>query len=181
MIRLILNVRLLAAEFLAIPAAILGIVRFAIRDSVPLRSHKLHRTAKSTHHPHKIDDQHRECKIGGGAFFAFLLGSDNSHTPPPPKIPPDQEGLWWGWCVVGGPLTTAKKKVRGIDWASISETIQTNCHSQRESAAMPTLTIAVMPLQSPRLATEPRNPETPKVRFKVRNRQRKSTGVKWEL
>ena len=32
-------------------------------------------TAKSTHHPHKIDDQHRECKTGGGAYFAFLLGS----------------------------------------------------------------------------------------------------------
>ena len=25
-------------------------------------------------------------------------------TPPPLKKPPDQEGLLWGWCVVGGPL-----------------------------------------------------------------------------
>ena len=61
------------------------------------------RTAKSTHHPHKIDDQYRECKTGGGAYFAFFLGSDNSHTTPP-KIPPDKESLLWGWCVVGGPL-----------------------------------------------------------------------------
>ena len=37
-------------------------------------------TAKSTHHPHKTDDQHRECKTGGGAYLAFFLGSDNSHT-----------------------------------------------------------------------------------------------------
>ena len=61
-------------------------------------------TAKSTHHPHKIDDQHRECKTRGGAYFAFFLGSDNSHTPPPPKKTPDEEDLLWGWCVVGGPL-----------------------------------------------------------------------------
>ena len=59
--------------------------------------------AKSTHHPHKIDDQHCKCKIGGGAYFALFLGSDNSHTTPP-KIPPDKEGLLWGWCVVRGPL-----------------------------------------------------------------------------
>ena len=63
------------------------------------------------HYPHKIDDQHRECKIGGGACFAFLLGSDNSHATPPPQknIPPDEEGLLWGWCVVRGPL------LRGIE------------------------------------------------------------------
>ena len=58
------------------------------------------RSAKSTHHPHKIDDQHREFETGGGAYFAFLLGSSNSH----PRILPDEEGLLWGWCVVGGPL-----------------------------------------------------------------------------
>ena len=58
-----------------------------------------HRSAKSTHHPHKIDDQHRECKAGGGAYFAFFLGSDNSHTTPQ-NIPPDGKGLLWGWCVV---------------------------------------------------------------------------------
>ena len=69
---------------------------------VPSRVCKF-RTAKSTHHPHKIDDQDRECKTGGGAYFPFFLGSDNSHTTPP-KIPPDKEGLLWGWCVVGGPL-----------------------------------------------------------------------------
>ena len=43
-------------------------------------------TEKSTHHPRKIDNQHRECKIGGGAYFAFFLGSDNqefSGTPNP--------------------------------------------------------------------------------------------------
>ena len=60
-------------------------------------------TAKSTHHPHKIDDQHRECKTGGGAYFAFFLGSNNSHTTPP-KIPPDEEGLFRGSCVVRDPL-----------------------------------------------------------------------------
>ena len=64
------------------------------------------RTARSPHHPHKIDDQHCECKTGasgGGAYFVFFLASDNSHTTPPPqkKIPPDEEGLVWGWCVVG--------------------------------------------------------------------------------
>ena len=48
------------------------------------------RPPKSTHHPHKIDNQHRECKTGGGAYFAFFLGSEDSHTTPP-KIPPDEE------------------------------------------------------------------------------------------
>ena len=33
-------------------------------------------------------------KLGGGAYFAFLLSSDNSHTTPT-KIPPDEEGLLW--------------------------------------------------------------------------------------
>ena len=46
----------------------------------------VNQTAKSTHHPHKNNDQHLECKTGGGAYFAFFLGSDNSHTTPaPPK------------------------------------------------------------------------------------------------
>ena len=40
---------------------------------------------KSTHHPHKIGDRHRVCKTGGGAYFAFVLGSDNLYTPPPKK------------------------------------------------------------------------------------------------
>ena len=44
-------------------------------------------TAKSTQYPHKIDDQHGECKTGGGAYFAFSLGSNTLHTTPP-KIPP---------------------------------------------------------------------------------------------
>ena len=35
--------------------------------------------------------------------FAFLLGNDNSHATPQ-KVPPGEEGLLWGWCVVGGPL-----------------------------------------------------------------------------
>ena len=61
-------------------------------------------TAKSTYHPHKIDDEHddRECKTEGGAYCAFSFGSDNPHTTHP-KIPPDKEGLLWGWCVVCGP------------------------------------------------------------------------------
>ena len=29
--------------------------------------------AKSTHHPHEIDDQYRECKTGGGAYFPSFL------------------------------------------------------------------------------------------------------------
>ena len=32
-----------------------------------------YQTAKSTQHPHKTDDQHRECKTGGGAYFAFFF------------------------------------------------------------------------------------------------------------
>ena len=43
-------------------------------------------------------------KTGGGAYFAFFLGSDNSHTTPPKKLPPDEEDLLWGWCVFRGPL-----------------------------------------------------------------------------
>ena len=62
-----------------------------------------YQTAKSTHHPHKMDGQHCACETGGGAYFAFLLGSDNSRTTPP-RIPPDEAGLLWGWCVVRGPL-----------------------------------------------------------------------------
>ena len=103
------------------PKSLTWDVRGPVRDTPPYRaipfrdsiaegvSHPFalfwdqNRTAKSTHHPHKIDDQHRECKTGGGAYFAFFLGSDNSHTTPP-KIPPDEEGLLWGWCVVRGPL-----------------------------------------------------------------------------
>ena len=65
-------------------------------EHVRRNHHNQVRTAKSTHHPHKIDDQHRECKTGGGAYFAFLLGSDNSHTTSP-KIPPDEKGLVWEW------------------------------------------------------------------------------------
>ena len=42
-------------------------------------------TAKSTHHLHKINDQHRGCKTGGGAYFVFFLGSNNSHTTTPQK------------------------------------------------------------------------------------------------
>ena len=42
-------------------------------------------TAKSTHHPHKIVDQDRGCKTGGGACFALFSGSDNSHTNPHKK------------------------------------------------------------------------------------------------
>ena len=67
------------------------------------------RTPKSTHHSHKIEDQHRECKTGGGAYFAFFLGSENSHTTPP-KIPPEEGRLLWGWCVVGGPLNRGHLK-----------------------------------------------------------------------
>ena len=63
-------------------------------------SSKIGRNPHTT--PHKIDNQHRECKTGGGAYFAFFLGSKNSHTAS--KIPSDEEGLLWGWRVVGGPL-----------------------------------------------------------------------------
>ena len=45
----------------------------------------------------------RERQTGDGAYFAFFLGSDTSHTTTP-KIPSDEEGLLWGWCVVRGPL-----------------------------------------------------------------------------
>ena len=55
--------------------------------SFSLGEHPRCQTAKSTHHPHKIDDQHRECETGGGASFAFFPGSDNSHTNPPPPPP----------------------------------------------------------------------------------------------
>ena len=69
-----------------------------------------YQTAKSTHHPHKINNQHRECKTGGDAYFAFFLGPDNSHTTPL-KRPPDEEGLLWGWSVVGGPLKITNERV----------------------------------------------------------------------
>ena len=49
----------------------------------PFFSLCLFQTAKSTHHPHKIDDQHRKCKIEGGAYVAVFLGSDILHTTPP--------------------------------------------------------------------------------------------------
>ena len=39
----------------------------------------------------------------GWCVFTVFLGSNNSHTTPP-KIPLDEEGLLWGWCVVGGLL-----------------------------------------------------------------------------
>ena len=42
---------------------------------------------------------------GWCVYFAFFLGSDNSHTTPPTKkIPFDEEGLLWGWCVFRAPL-----------------------------------------------------------------------------
>ena len=76
---------------------------------------KAYQTARSTHRPHKIDAQHRECKIGGGAYSAFFLGSDTIRTPPPPKKkPPDEEGLLWGWCVVRGSLCC----IRGYEKSS---------------------------------------------------------------
>ena len=52
-------------------------------------------TAKSTHHPHKTDDQHHECKNWGVAYFAFFLGSNNSHTTPPKNT------TSWGRSFVG--------------------------------------------------------------------------------
>ena len=50
------------------------------REKQDAEKPKLQKQQKSTHHPHKIDNQHRECKTGGGAYFAFFLGSDK-----PPK------------------------------------------------------------------------------------------------
>ena len=72
----------------------------------PIRKRGIKRfleTAKSTHHPNKIDDQHRECKTGGGAYFAFFLRF-RQFAHHPPNIPPDEKGLLWGRCVVCGPL-----------------------------------------------------------------------------
>ena len=60
--------------------------------------------AKSTHHPHKIDNQHRECKTGGGANFCLFLRFRQFAHHHPPKRSPDEEGLLWGWCVVRGSL-----------------------------------------------------------------------------
>ena len=64
------------------------------------RTSMTRRVLEKIHAPppqNRIGDQHRECKTGDGAYFAFFLGSDNSHitTPPPHKIPPDEEGLLW--------------------------------------------------------------------------------------
>ena len=42
------------------------------------------------HHPTKSKNKHRECKTGGGAYFACFLGSDDSHTTLPKKH------TWWG-------------------------------------------------------------------------------------
>ena len=59
--------------------------------------------------PPQNRDQHRENKIGGGAYFVFFFGSDNSHTTPQ-KSPLDDEVLLWAWCVVGGPLSWGSDK-----------------------------------------------------------------------
>ena len=40
------------------------------------------RNPQSAHHPHKSNDEHRQCNPGGGIHFAVLLGSDNSYTTP---------------------------------------------------------------------------------------------------
>ena len=53
---------------------------YPLCDAISKRYCAICHTAKSMHHPHKIDDRHRECKTGGGADFALVLGSDNSHT-----------------------------------------------------------------------------------------------------
>ena len=62
-------------------------------------------TVKSAHHPHKIDDQHRECRTGGGAYFASLLGSDNLHTTP-------EEGFFVGMVRGSGPKKGKQRKDR---------------------------------------------------------------------
>ena len=61
-------------------------------------------TPKSTHHPTKSTLNIASAKLGVVRILPFFLASDNSHTTPQ-KIPPDEEGLLWGWCVVGGPLS----------------------------------------------------------------------------
>ena len=45
------------------------------------------RTPELMHHPHKINDEHRQCKPRCGVYFALFLASDNSYTTRR-KIPP---------------------------------------------------------------------------------------------
>ena len=40
------------------------------------------RTPQSAHHPHKNNEEHRQCNPGGGIYVAVLLGYDNSYTTP---------------------------------------------------------------------------------------------------
>ena len=58
------------------------VLGFFLESLGGLSASSVYQTTKSTHHPHKIDDQHCECETGGGAYFTFFLGSDNSHTTP---------------------------------------------------------------------------------------------------
>ena len=97
--------------------------------------------AKSTHHPHKIDDQRRECKAGGGAYFVFLLGSDHSHTTPPPKkIPLDEEGLLWGWCAVGPLLKIfGPHRVSGGEVSEFLSALSLCAKANSPSSATPSL------------------------------------------
>ena len=75
------------------------------RNSIPLPFPSSDRTPKSTHHPHKIDNQHRECKTGGGAYFAFFLASDNSNTTPPPPYMREIDTMWQIGILTGKPCT----------------------------------------------------------------------------
>ena len=48
----------------------------------------------------------REQKLGVVRILLCSLASTIRTPPPlPQKIPPDEEGLLWGWCVVGSPLS----------------------------------------------------------------------------
>ena len=65
---------------------------------------------KVFHHP----------KFAQKSFFCFTaMLCRGSHAkkfaPPPPKIPPDdEEGLLWGWCVVGGALRKTQEGCGGL-------------------------------------------------------------------
>ena len=80
---------------------------FAVKCSrLPLSSRR-NQTAKSTHRAHKIDDQHHECKAGGGAYFAFFLGFRQFRTSPPQKYHPMK-----GFCGDGAWLAVPWRKRR---------------------------------------------------------------------
>ena len=62
--------------------------------SLPAQHH--HQSFPTTHHPHKIKDQHCECKTGCGAYFPYFIVSD--HSPSGKSQPYWEYGLLkWRW------------------------------------------------------------------------------------